>query len=583
MIVFTPSLAVDYILEDFEQLNVFAKPGSSTFMSRYDLFNFSNGQADDIKHAIHEGRLFWWTADTFRIRFFRPFSSLLHHVDWLLFGDAIVPRKLHSLTWLFALLFVVSATLRSLGQDSIAALALLIISVDDSFGMPMLWVASRNALVAATFSFSALWLVVEGLRASRGGLWQLAGSLSLFAIGLLAGEVSVVCGAYIFSALLCLRSENASFRVYAFIGFGIVLLAYFLTVGSLGFGTSDSGLYLDPRKNFPEWLDAFPGRFFIQLSCLFSNAPIALISIVPGLEPVFVVLGVALAVLFIVASVRFVRVSEPAVRRRFTFWCLATALSTIPATATFPNPRLLMVPGIGFSVVLVMLAKHYARGMHAWIFGHREAESQRASASCNYVLYATTLLFIFLHTVFALGVRFTEAHVVKRLSDETLRVSTGFSIRSKAVRAAFYLRSPDIYSALTARHIRVAKGYRVPEMLVPLACNSLPLRISRVAADMFMMESLEGELMTSDGEILMRSAILGFRKGEEVETKEFTARVETIRNGFPSKISFRFREDLESHSYQFLMWKDDNYVEFKFPAPGTSIELPATTGILENL
>ena len=75
-----PSVWSGFHGDDYIVFGVLSGALRKLYPSRLDVFNFCDGTADHVRRMVDVGILPWWTADTFRVAFWRPLSALTH---WL--------------------------------------------------------------------------------------------------------------------------------------------------------------------------------------------------------------------------------------------------------------------------------------------------------------------------------------------------------------------------------------------------------------------------------------------------------------------------------------------------------------------
>ena len=79
-------------------------------------------------------------------------------VDYALWPDSGVGMHLQSLAWLACLVGLTALVYRRpIAVPLVAGLAALLYALDDAHGMPVAFLANRNAVVAASFGVLSLW------------------------------------------------------------------------------------------------------------------------------------------------------------------------------------------------------------------------------------------------------------------------------------------------------------------------------------------------------------------------------------------------------------------------------------------
>jgi hypothetical protein len=223
----------------------------------------------------------------------------------------------------------------------VAGLAGLFFAIDDAHAAPAAFLANRNATISAVFAFASI-LVYDRWRREnwRPGMWLTPLFLGL---GLLGGESAVGGGAYLLSYALFIDRGSLRKRLLAITPTAAVGVGWWLAYKALGYGASNSALYIDPGSD--------PLRFF---GAVLERAPLLLMgqlgfppSDLSTLASHQVARGhwfFAVAGLTVLAALAW-----PLLRRERTarFWTLGMVLSLLPACATFPSDRLLVMSGLG--------------------------------------------------------------------------------------------------------------------------------------------------------------------------------------------------------------------------------------------
>lgn len=152
-----PSLGVGWIADDHYQRARMADadffPGLSGQPWRF--FDFA-GRAP-MTWAIEIGVWPWWTSPDLRAAFWRPLTVATHWVDYQLWPDHAIIMHAHSLAWWAVLIVCVTVMYRRLaGGLWVAGLAALFYAIDDARGMPVGFLANRNAIISTVFGVLAI-------------------------------------------------------------------------------------------------------------------------------------------------------------------------------------------------------------------------------------------------------------------------------------------------------------------------------------------------------------------------------------------------------------------------------------------
>ncbi len=153
-----PSLFTGYIADD--HILVQNVTDNSPYIQRpvTDYFTMITSNADAAFYR-DKGIVSWWTPDQFRIKFFRPLSSLIHVAHLKLFPQS--PFVMHlSLVLLYGLLILVTSLLfkRFSSSTLIYGLGLILFATNDTHAYTTGWIAGLNTMLACIFGYAALLL-----------------------------------------------------------------------------------------------------------------------------------------------------------------------------------------------------------------------------------------------------------------------------------------------------------------------------------------------------------------------------------------------------------------------------------------
>jgi hypothetical protein len=503
----------------------------------FNLFTFVSGDPSERAALMEQGVFGWWMAPDFRMSFWRPFSSLTHLLDHLLWPRSWVLAHVQSMLWFAALLAVLAALYRRFHVPWIAHLALLLYAVDDARGWVLGWVANRNALVAATLAFAAL---LAHDRARRDG-WRVGSWLApaLFAGGLLGGEAALGVTGYLFAHALFLDSGPIFRRLGRLWPYAALSVAWLAAYKMLGYGTSGGGMYLNPLDEplpyFRALAERLPVLLAAQVGLSMSDVWAALPP--PAKAPVY-----SLAIVVIGA---FAALLAPLLRRQpvCRFWALGAVLSLPPLCATYPMDRLLVFAGVGaMATIALIFAERLEGGVFALLPRVRRA----------IVTIAVSLLAV-LHLVLApllLPVRVVSVGLLAGMGrsleasiprDETIREKTLVILSSSVEMTTF----PPWME-------RQVRGMPLPRNMRVLASCFARLRVSRLDAKTLRVRPEQG-LLDNGFLQMVRGLSRPFHPGDEVVLSNLRVRVRDVTaDGRPAEVDFEFPVPLEDST---LLWK----------------------------
>ena len=358
-----PSLWAGFLLDDYWHQNALASgaafdvPGSP-----YGLFVFVAGDPDSVRAMVDAGTLPWWTPDTFRIEFWRPLAELTHALDHWLAPREPVPAHLHNLLWGALLAGLATRLFREVhGVGLASGLAALCFAVDEGHAFPLVWIASRNALIAGSFGVAAVLCHIRWQRHGwrPGALWGPV----CFAAALLGAEAGVGAFGYLLAYQVVYGSgrglREVAARVRPLLAYALIAAVWLLVYRALGYGVSGSGQYLDPFGDPLGYLIEAPVRALLLLASQLATLPLVLESFhYLGEAERRVVIGAA-AVL--VGGIGWVLVAPRLRRPELRFWLIGMLASLAPALALGAFSRVLLFASIGGAGLLGIVFQDWWR------------------------------------------------------------------------------------------------------------------------------------------------------------------------------------------------------------------------------
>ncbi len=565
LVLMSPALTVGFATDDhIHRVLSREAPEVSGLSSRpLDLFVFANGSPDDNHALMDEGVFPWWTAETAKLAFFRPLSSLTHALDHALWPESAALAQAHGLLWFAGSLLALWALYRRLFAEGwVAALALLLYAVDDARGPTVGWIANRNATVALTFAVLAMVMHVRARREA----WRLGRFLAplLLAASLLAGESALAITAYLFAYALHLEAGPSRARLWSLAPYVGVVVMWRSVYVALGYGVSDSGVYVDPGAD-PVGFVVLAAR---RLPVLQASQLLAPWSDVAGLYPFLgehawlIALSAAFALFALLGYVlRPVWRRDPLTR----FFVTGTLLATLPACSTFPADRLLGFVGVGGMGLIARLLQH------AWF----ELDPSLGRTR-RLVTSATATVLALVHLVLSpptLAVRSRSMDSVERLVERTnAALPSDARLHDKTVILVTAPGDPFVgYLLLT----RASRNLPRPEALRWLATGLTEVTIERLDAHTLRV-SPDGGFVQFQLDQMLRDPALAFAPGQEVSLTGMHVRVESLTpDGRPQSVIIRFARALEDPTLVWLRWQDAGLVPYAPPAVGDREVLPA--------
>ncbi len=350
----------------------------------WDLYNLSDGSAEEGERLRRAGYFPWFAHPEMRLSMLRPLASLSIAFDRAAFGVDARAHHLHTALWWAGMLLSIAWLFARVLPLPIAALALVIYTLDEAHTVPLGWLANRCALGSTLFS--VLGLIAYLRSRERGGLRD--GVLSFFAFTLAFGFGEyALCGvayaaAYELQRLLDARKASPANtfellrrHALALLPIAAPTIVYLVVRSALGYGPLRSGIYISPDRDLVTFIQLTCVRLPVLLADLAFALPSEMwtfgswwsyVALERGLVGVAWVLSPEpwrqLHVLLGVLTIPFVFLLYRAVRRalpeltqlRWLFW--ASILSIMPVIGSFPSSRLLLMSSLGFSALLAAFA-----------------------------------------------------------------------------------------------------------------------------------------------------------------------------------------------------------------------------------
>ena len=563
-----PSLSVGWLIDDHIHRSVILRVGAySRFLdSSLDIFRFIDGDPQRTGKMMDFGVLPWWTFKQAKAAFWQPLTALTHWLDYRLWPESPAVMHAHSLLWFGALVGAVALLYRRLmGVAWVAGLAAILWAIDDAHGMPVGFLANRNAILATFFGVVAL-LAHDRWRRDGWRTGAAVGPLALTA-SLLSAEGGIATCAYLAAHAVFMDRGTRPQRCAALLPHVVVVVVWRIVWMHLGYGVSGTGggLYIDPITDPRRFAAAVVNRAPIYLLGQWAVPP-SEITLALGPERIYLLWLGALAFLAVLSVILWPLVRRDRVAR---FWALGMILSLLPICATWPWDRHLFFVGIG------------AMGLLSQFFGLvlGTAPHRPNSPAWRRAAVVVAGVFVLVHLIIAplaLPIRASYPLGSKRVYEQ-LFVRTPLD-RSVERQDVVIVNPPVALTAGFLPLLRELDGTPAPRRVRILA----PAGRSRVVAHRPDARTLV--VRPDKGYLLYRWDRL-FRDdrhpmvlGERVELTGMTVEVtELTDDGRPAEASFRFAVPLEDPSLRWLQWINGAFVPFTPPAIGESVALTPRT------
>ncbi len=563
-----PALQLGLVADDYMHIAVLEK--ILPIGGPLDLFDWAPGSPEAIQPRIAHGPYPWTTDPNVRVVFFRPLSSALIAVDHALFKNCVPVQHLHSILWYGLIILACHLLFRRSLPGAVAFLALLLFAMDESHLFAAVWLANRNALVAAV---PALFGLCAHMRWREDG-WKPGLPLSLlgYAVGLLGGETALGVLAYLAAYELFAGPGRWPRRLASFLPATALVLVYLAVYKTLGYGASGSGFYIDPIGEPWKYLSQAPFRTLALIGAKLVGFPADLWALGSFMHPVSVFSGLA-GIVLIAALLKSHWSLVTAQERRLLSWMVPGAvLSMLPVAATIPTSRLLLVPSVGVCALLAVV-------LHAWWQARKSAVPRRGHAAACWFLVAIHLL-LPVAVWPATTVGFTM--IGKKVERDALSPQTEAALAGAS--RYVLLVAPDPMVNVYIPIMRAVKRHEpMPENWFIVSPTSCPHRVRRTAPNRLEIEIIGGSIGNQLADFLFTNGDHPFRVGHRVEVVGATITVLEASDLGPTKMAVEFDRPLEDPALRFLSAKNGYLERMAIPAVGETMDVPAQWSLVSSL
>ncbi len=562
-----PALTIGWQLDDhFQRLVLLGEgpPGVGPFQ----LFSVLDPNLP-LEEYLDFGVLPWWTAEGYRLAFFRFLSLATSWLDYRLWPDSAPLMHLHSLLWYGAVVLAAGLLYRRLsGSGAAAGLAALLYAIDEAHGTPAAWLANRNALPAALFGILAI-LAHDRWRRSRERRAALWSALCL-ALALASGEAALGAVAYLVAHALTLEPGRGwRVRLAALSPAAAVIALWSALYLAGGFGARGSGLYVDPL--------ASPLRFG---AAVIERAPFFLLGQwTPLAADLGALLPPANARFFWWASLAVMATLTaaftPLLRRLLVarFYALGMLLALLPICATFASNRLLLFVGLGAMGLLALFLEQLLVGT-----------AQTAAGWRRIAVQIVAILLVLSHLVLAPILLPLGVVGIKSLG-EPMVIAAASLPPEVGDRELVIVNAPDyLLYVSNLPTLRRLQGQAIPRRIRALSAAPVDLELSRLDERTVRIRFPTGSLFSGTLGRLFRSPDQPLPPGFETELDGFRARVVAVDDaGDPIEIEYRFATPLEDPDRLWVVLRDGRWSGFPRPAAGETVLVPAARDLLSGL
>ena len=548
------------------------------------LFAFFDESGDRLEWLRQQGYVPWWTENKVKVSFWRPLSALTHWLDYQLWPDSPTMMHLHSALWYGLMVSLAVIFFRQYIKERIViVIALFLFVLDLSHFMPLYWLANRNIIIAA--SFTLLCIISHHQWRSENNQKHLLLSLLSAALALLAAEAGVVAGAFVLSYAITMDDSSWGKRLSSVLPIALLILSWQVVYRSLGFGSSDNGLYLDPFADPIDFILTVSQRIPILLFSQFTAIDHFPQILSPEYQPLLSLASLAVLGLFMWFAWPLLLKDKSA-----RFLSLATLMAIIPVCSMLAGGgRLLWMASL---VAAPFVAKFLSASLwHSVTMWPSKTMWRMGKTTAGLAITVHLILMMLAWVIISLSVVLNN--------NLNKRSVTDFSqVNDLAGKQLMVVNAPDPFSLA---YVLLDKKYRKepsPEQLTIMApgyesmtltiIDDHQIRLSGEKSFMMNANTLQGRTW-DDGPIkhlayyyrsmssVFNSIDFKLRVGQEFNMSGYDVVIEAVDQAQEAtSMLFRFDRVLSDESMVFVIWdwKKRKYLPLEEFQPGDIILLP---------
>ncbi|MCC6488714.1 MAG: hypothetical protein IT364_14545 [Candidatus Hydrogenedentes bacterium] len=605
------------VFSGFTEIPEYARPTLATFV-------FSDGSEEANRALMDRGVFPWWTVPHARLAFWRPLASLSHYADFRIWGDNAKPMHAENML-LYALICALAVALysRFLEPPWVAVFAALVFTIDENSGQAVGWISNRNMLMAA----GCVMLVLIAHDAWRRQGWKPGAVLGpmVLAFGFLCAEAVVAAGGYLFAYALFMDRSAYRRRAATLAPYAVVFVVWYAYYRHSGYGSSGSSWYTDPGGDPVGFARALATHIPILLTNLAFMWPAPLLNRFDSTQLPLIV------ALFCVLLGGVVWILRPMLKHDAAsrFWLLGLVLALFPVAAVVPQPRVVLIAGIGFAPLVARYLSAWATprqwigffacltvcailaisigipALSFWaqaaiiggalvaiiaalLFSTKGAEWMPSSRAWRAIGGALALLWVAFHLIGAPvalpGSSMMLGIAAKKMERAYASIPQDPDVRERTV---IVLQAPSDFMPWHFSLIRASLQIPYPGHLRVLSSGKRDVTVEVLDAHTLVLRA-ERSLIGNPGTSVFRGPANPMGPGEKVRLAGMTVQVLEVDNaGFPQAAEFRFDDPLDSPSMNILgagqvpfklekvgrYIKTESYVTIPLPSPGTRVSL----------
>ncbi len=596
------SVEIGPMSDDFMQHGMIAGLFPGRGYAPFDLYAFLR-RGDLLVEHIEKGTAPWWSEPTLHGTVFRPLASVLLWLDHLLFPNQPRAWHIHSQLWFGAMIVSFGLCARRLLPRSVAILAVLLFACEAAFVSPLGWLANRCVLICATFGFAAIrvhlswrapdpstpqWVKERGpmLEAGLIALCMCAGEYGLAIVAYVVAWEWLVGGPAKTSADSPARSSRT--RARALLPALVPMFLYLAVHKLLGYGTFGADVYADPVHSPLGWLRWATTRMPKLITGAFWSLPAATIHVFrhpaatwwhdltvplnPGpmdyhrIHAWFGVAGTGLAALVLALARGGLHEQE---RRTLRALLVGGLVGLLPVTVAPAHSRLLVLVQLAACPLVAWIIIACARSL--WARGLEARQNPRWARLRGLALLPAAAALLTLHVGYDLrwGSRYIM-HLDAMQASNIAAFTRGNLLEQELEgRDVIMLAGTSQSVGLYGEYVLHANGQAVPRSWRALALTGdFAMFAFRPSADTLELSAINGAWMLTAGELFFRRDSERLHAGDVLEYPTLTVTILSDDDGHPTRVRFRFAEDLDDPRYLFVISTSEGIQTWPVPAVG---------------
>lgn len=526
LMLYLPTLWVGFLLDDhliLEKIQAVDQPLLQRILQSYQFVTSSQ-----VKEAIAQGILPWWSSPHLNIEFFRPLTGLSFVFDHWIFQKNAMGYHLDSLCWWFLAILIWSQILKSISHRPIYWLSLFLLICSQVYFLPVLWIANRHALLALVFILSSIYAYQHKALGYR---YSIA-ALFFFTCALLSSEWSV--GGIVYLILYACFFESNTHRktMVSLLPFLIILFVYLIFYRYFGYGARESGLYLNPLQEPLTYLYTLGLRLPDFILMLFTSRNEAANRLFQSYDSVWIFKCIVV-IFIILLSIACIRRYPPPVRRALYWLGSSALLSCLPFTTSVAQARLLVFPMLGGSVITAAVL------WIPWMESSYKPLLKQCLKGMVILYFIQRFLLVPMNLWFSTYGYFIIHQKLTAFSKE-LAVSKHSSYKITTV-------APYTVSPLFINNVRRFAELPTIEPWYLLVMSDSDASIQTLSSKTLQITDVQDGLFNDPHAFIFRS--LPFHLNDSIKTPAFTATITNMKEGIPTQIVFQLNDLIRSEDF----------------------------------